>query len=256
MLSIVENTSENIVFHALCNKENWGITNLRKVFDKCISQKKHILLFHLIDTNSVKGLPKYKNLWEWAYYRLLIDQYLLDQNKALYLDIDMISRWDISCLYSQETNNKDLGIAPYIHMKIDSIRNYNSGMMLMDLNRWRTKWIGQNIIKYMRDSDSNTIATDEGGINALIDKWEIDIKEISHLYNDTFRYDKLNHPSYKLLSKHHSELSQIIHFLWDTKPRDWKNINPFSNIWNKYNNIILESATLSKAVLPSLQIPS
>jgi len=236
MLSIVENTSADIVFHILCNKENWGITDLRKVFDKYIAQNKHALLFNLIDTTSVKGLPKYKNLWEWAYYRLLIDQYLLDENKALYLDIDMISRWDILSLYNEELNGKDLGIAPYIHIKTDSIRNYNSGMMLMDLNKWREKWIGENVIKYIRDSDSNTILTDEGGINALIEAWKIDIQELSHFYNDTFRYDKINVPNYKLLSKHKPELSQIIHFLWNSKPWDWKNINPFSPLWHEYNN--------------------
>jgi hypothetical protein len=77
--------------------------------------------------------------------------------------------------------------------------------------------------------------TDEWWINALIEEWDIDIYEIESLYNNTFRYDKLNNPDYKLIWEHNLDNSKIIHFVGNSKPRDWKTKNPFLSLWSEYN---------------------
>jgi len=76
----------------------------------------------------------------------------------------MIVRDDIHALYDTELEGKDMGIAPYNHTKENSIRKYNSGMMLIDLERRRTKNIGEKVIKHVRDNinQPNMVYTDEG----------------------------------------------------------------------------------------------
>lgn len=120
------------------------------------------------------------------YVRLFIPYFLpADIEKALYLDVDMLVLEDISKLFNTDLDGKPIAAAvDYIAKKIGScyggIKNYkelglepegkylNSGLILIDNNKWRDQQITEKIINCVSDNKSFADFPDQYGYNVVL----------------------------------------------------------------------------------------
>ncbi|MGG3558749.1 glycosyltransferase family 8 protein [Peribacillus frigoritolerans] len=115
------------------------------------------------------------------YYRISISD-LLDPNinKVLYLDCDLVVKKDITKLWktemgdyfvaavesaSRNSRKEDLLIP-------DSYGYFNSGVLLINLAKWRQHNISNNVIDFIKNNPSKLIYPDQDALNAILyDKW-------------------------------------------------------------------------------------
>ncbi|HYX13518.1 MAG TPA: glycosyltransferase family 8 protein [Nostoc sp.] len=124
-----------------------------------------------------------------AYYRLLIPQLLPKQfNKAIYIDSDVIVQGNIEELWNIDIGEyyllaaQDMG-APYVSSPKGLInyqylgispesKYFNSGVLVMNLKKWREDKIFEKIIEYLTRNKQYVRWYDQDGMNAILaGKW-------------------------------------------------------------------------------------
>lgn len=122
------------------------------------------------------------------YARLLIPELLPpDLDRVLYLDADMVVLEDLSPLWDTDLAGRSVGAVRDRIGQVGApggLRNhqalgiradahyFNSGLLLMDLRRWRALSIGPRVIDYLRTHRDLIQMGDQDGLNALLhDDW-------------------------------------------------------------------------------------
>lgn len=122
------------------------------------------------------------------YVRLLIPDLLpVDVEKVLYLDSDIVVNDDIGELWDIDLSQKTLfavrdriafvsapgGLANYRELGIaPDAKYFNSGVLLMNLKRWRDRGISERVFSYLRTYRDFIQMGDQDGLNAvLFDDW-------------------------------------------------------------------------------------
>ena len=132
-----------------------------------------------IDKKIFKDFHIFGHFTQAAYYRIIIPNLLPNLNKVLYLDCDIIINTDINNLYSIDIDNYylaaiDEGVKDrQIDLNIPINSNYfNSGIMLMNLKKWRDSNIINDLIVFIKLNPKKLIACDQDALNALLyKKW-------------------------------------------------------------------------------------
>jgi lipopolysaccharide biosynthesis glycosyltransferase len=117
-----------------------------------------------------------------TYRRLLLADILPDLNRLLYLDADVIVRHDLTELWMTPLENCPLGAVPDAWaadseaMLLRYPRGYfNSGVLLMDLARWRDNYIGQQAVAAAQTAQAvpdSASLVDQGALNDVLrDDW-------------------------------------------------------------------------------------
>ncbi len=180
-------------------------------------------------------------LTEAAYYRISIGELLPDNiDRVLYLDCDVIIKGNIESIFLQTFDNhivlagNDPGIYEYKHLSIKSRRDYfNSGVMYIDLKKWRNEKIGQKCIEFINKNPEKIILHDQDVLNAaLINKW----KRLHPKYN--VLSDFYDHRGADIFTKTEIlEATQnpvILHFNTFKKPWDFLCHHPMKSEYRKY----------------------
>lgn len=206
-------------------------------------------------------LPDLKNFFDFEFdtlgwnsivlARLLVDQLLPDDvQRVLYLDGDTIVRGELTQLWGLDLNGKTIGMS--IEPTMPKARKqglgltgypyYNAGVLLIDLQRWRSINAGKIIIDYYRENDGKLFANDQDAINASM---KDEIYTISPKYNF---YNIFNQYSYNFMCKlmkpveyisrdvYHDAVNEpvIIHYLGEERPWREGNTHKYKNDYKKY----------------------
>lgn len=147
-----------------------------------------VIQVHIIDETIFEGMPKWgfedsKNYI--AYYRLLLGDIIpKDVKVCLYLDVDMFVLEDIRTLFMIPLDNKviaansghvDITTANHVLQSVDDKRNFYfakipyyfcSGLMLINMNEWRTRNIQHNSLEFLHKYKSHF--ADQDALNAII----------------------------------------------------------------------------------------
>lgn len=114
-----------------------------------------------VDERQLLGLPCPSHLSIEAYFRLLLPRLLPERiEKVLYLDCDLIITDCISHLMNIDLGDKLIGICPH----------WNSGVMLINLARWRKTDFGERLINYVRENPELCPMADNSAILALVQR--------------------------------------------------------------------------------------
>lgn len=112
-----------------------------------------------------------------AYFRLFMPQILpLSVEKLLYLDCDTMVRKDLSDLWEREFDGCAAVVeptAPLMKEKIElkkSDHYFNSGVLLVDLKKWREEKIMEKFVDYMEEMEGDISFEDQGVINHVLKK--------------------------------------------------------------------------------------
>lgn len=116
-----------------------------------------------------------------AYYRLFIESLFPEYDKILYLDCDIVVLGDISKLYHIDMEGNNIaGVVEQFIVRTPEFRRYtkealgidaedyiNSGIMIMDLAKFREQKIQENFIKLISKYNFATIDPDQAYLNFL-----------------------------------------------------------------------------------------
>jgi lipopolysaccharide biosynthesis glycosyltransferase len=139
-----------------------------------------------VDANLLRGLPLTKHLNEAAYLRLLVPAVLpATVAKVIYLDCDVIVQRDLSELWQTELDgNLLLAVQDFGVPRVGSYNGirtqyerwgltaddpyFNSGVMVIDLKKWRQRDISRRVIEFTRENQDTNLFCDQDGLNAVV----------------------------------------------------------------------------------------
>lgn len=187
--------------------------------------------------------------------RLLLDKFLPeDLGRILYLDGDTIVIDSLEKLWVQNLQGCVLGacIEPTIDKKrkeslgMQCIPYVNSGVLLIDLNKWKNEKIGEKILRYYAENNGRLFAPDQDAINGVLKGRIYYLLPKYNFYNIYWFYPykflkKLVLPArYFTEAQYKSAISKpcIVHYLGEERPWRKGNHHKFKNEYKKYAALI------------------
>lgn len=242
MASLLENSEKpsEIIYSVI----DVGISDSSK--DKIISLFKNYnstVRFITADKSLFDNFPTTESFPVAIYYRLLMPLLLGDSiNKVIYLDSDIIVKDDIYNLWEIDIGDyplaavsDNLGYQRFSELNIPESSSYfNSGVLLVNLEAWRTQNLSRRVIEYIDSNKSKLLWPDQDALNAI-------------LYNEWFKlHPKWNvqrnlfqiHPKDQVFEltdiQYALENPSIIHFTTNSKPWHYSDQHPFKREYYHY----------------------
>lgn len=182
--SLLENASQEYFYniHVLTDGlTNESITKLRKN----MSSNSRLIIDTMnacvedIESNLNESLRDYYTIS--IFYRLFIAKLYPEYHKAIYLDCDLVVIGDISKLYNTDTEGNIFGVVvddviasnpqfreyARLGVGVDDKKYFNSGMLLMDLDKYREEDILNKFLHLLLTYNFETAAPDQDYLNVL-----------------------------------------------------------------------------------------
>ena len=219
-----------VVFHIINDDISpEGYDKLKQIVDKY----GETIFSHTVDSSEFDKLPVSNHLSKAAYYRLIITEILPPAiGKVLYLDVDLIVRDDITELWNTDISTEyaaavqDLGIESkgiYLRKTLNMPEKepyFNSGVLLINLNKWRDDSIGSKVLNFIKDNTSKVIYPDQDGLNAtLVGHW-VSLHPKWNVYRVVFRkyYKWKERKKLSTTFLQAAKRPSIVHFTGPLKP--------------------------------------
>ena len=141
-----------------------------------------------------------------AYYRLLIPELLPKNiNRVLYLDSDLVVNSSLEELY-------ELEIDDYLLAAEGSRKNgyFNSGVMLINLERWRNENISEKTIEWAKENEDKLPHWDQSALNHIVGSDFLRINKTWNFQVDLSRRNNSNDLN--------TDNAKIVHFIGSQKP--------------------------------------
>ena len=195
-----------------------------------LHSKGHRLHNHQIDDAMFVGAPVGFHFSRAMYYRLLAPALLPgDMDRILYLDPDLLILQPIAPLYQTDMSHCVVAAAKEtipvfeafcrLHLKLPlHYRYFNSGVMLMNLDRMRATVTPAQISECMRENGRNLLFPDQDLLNLLFNG------EVKYIDGDAWNCDARFYGLHRILagnsrgSERISETTAILHFKGRWKP--------------------------------------
>ena len=258
LMSILEKMPRhNINIFILSNKVNdffFSNISFLKKYNKNIDIK-----FVPINSKIFEDVKVSHHFTQATYYRIILGEVLpKDISRILYLDCDMIALSSINTLFHINMNGSVLFAVPTFgsenaeRMKFPVGSLYfNSGMMLIDLDKWRHENIIENSFEFMRKNIESLLWADQDILNAVLrGKW----KPLSPAFN-------FQHKHVQSWEKGGIDIDPVIvHFTGKLKPWHESSRHPFKpHYWNYLLNSpyreILKLSNKNDPFDPKLSLP-
>lgn len=180
------------------------------------------------------------------YFRLLACRLLPDSlDRVLYLDPDLLILNPVRALYETDMENALYGAAYHNKLSIRSINKlrlypyeieayYNSGVLLMNLERQRREVNEAEIFRFIEENRAKLVMPDQDILNSLYAKRICTLDE--HIAN----YDARYYAYYKLTSSGHFDMDQVmrrtvaLHFCGKRKPWHKRYAGVFLSLYKHY----------------------
>lgn len=145
-----------------------------------ISEKYRILItVYIIDKNYVADMPiHHKAISAATYYRLVLYNSVIDYEKMLYIDADIMCLSSLNKMKNISLADNIAAVVPDLEkmqshrldlgMKSDSIY-FNSGVMLVNLDMWRKEKYNDKIKHIMQTEQEKIIFEDQDLLNIALD---------------------------------------------------------------------------------------
>lgn len=161
----------------------------------------HRLKVSFLDFHNWPDVQLFGSLQEAPHYWRLIAPHIIDEGikRVIYLDLDTLILDDLVELYSYDMHGKTIaacvdylkemkdGVNNWQELELDpSLPYFNSGMMLIDVERYKSLRIMEKVLKLVAENDDHLLAkgkwpqNDQYGLNvALVGDWVA----LSQIYN-------------------------------------------------------------------------
>ena len=215
-----------------------------------------------VEFTTVYEIEQLRDLQHWpristtAYCRLLIPVLLPELSKAIYVDCDTIINRDLAALWDIEIGDKAVLAAQeqscFNYVVRRGLRDYelsglspdtpyfNSGVMVMNLAKWRWDRIAERVFSYTRSH--STVFLDQDGLNALLwQEWgQLDPRWNVQIGAWEWAPDTCAEGPFKDVPLREVQTDPwIVHFNGDSKPWEASNTHPFRSLWQHYHQMVL-----------------
>lgn len=244
--SIFENKKcqNNIIYHIFhSNIDDSLQKELKMVFNNYNAE---VEFYDLSAVNQYTSVVRYGHVTKAALYRLSVGEVLPKNiDKVLYLDCDIVINDDLLSLWS--TNIEEYQVAavedaPFFkrHEELfmpSSTRYFNSGVLLINLKKWRESNISQKILDFLVKFPERRLYNDQDGLNAILhSQW----KRLPPIFNQQgalfyFSHKRLVYTKYEYLEARKHPI--VIHYtgvLINTKPWHYIDTHPYKWLYYKY----------------------
>ena len=130
----------------------------------------------IVGDDKLADLPETALSWSiYAWYRILLPDILPSVHKILYLDCDVLVNDDLDDLFSIDMNGKSIAACvdiethnPELYKRLEYDANLQyvcSGVLLMNLDRWRETDRCTHIIEYVKEHPEKLVCPDQDAIN-------------------------------------------------------------------------------------------
>lgn len=197
---------------------NWNIVD-KKIEDSCF-----------------KTFATYPHITIATFYRYLIPN-ILDVDKVLYLDADLIATNDLTTLYN--INMEDY---PVVAVKdcISEVRKeyaFNAGVLLIDVAKWKANCVFEKALAIHHDKTITLRDADQSVLNIIFkNQW----LEIDDYYNF-----QTAEAEYSVRHRTPARLPLIVHYTTQYKP--WTN-NVTGNIFRRIYRFITKKITFDELI--------
>ena len=218
------------------------------------SDKVHVNVIDM-DLNTIKNVGNYEinyHVTRADLFKFFMPEIFPELNKILYLDVDTIILKDVSKLYYTNLGNKYLGVVTkcipnhrtyqkFGKNKIKKVYEYNCGVMLYNLKKWRKNNITNQLVEAKNNDETRNLMTQKV-FNEVLGPNKI--KRLSPIYNvltqwdeKMFEYCEFRRVNWRFCTTIFSSedlfrKAVIIHYVDQNKP--WKQNVPYGQIWEKY----------------------
>ncbi|HEM3683268.1 TPA: family 8 glycosyl transferase [Streptococcus suis] len=171
-----------------------------------------------------------------SWLRFFIPQFVTE-SKALYLDSDIIVNGSLDALFALDLEDKFL--AAVEDPNVNEGGNFNSGVLLLNLDLWRRKGLTNTLLKVAAIKSSSVRNGDQSILNLVAaNQWiPLDKQYNYQTYDVVSRYD---HRAY-LYEDIGSWTPLIIHFLTADKPWNEYSVARFRELWWYYAGLEFSS---------------
>jgi len=177
-------------------------------------------IFYTLNENTFKDLVLTGKWTHAVYYRLFFPMLVsAEVSRLLYLDSDTVVVNDLSELYDIDLENYPVGAVYDNYVKeqpligISKGNYFNSGVLLIDIKRWKEQDISKKALLYLKKYPERIIYVDQCGLNAVLkENW----KRLDYKYNVLYTYIPTEASKAEL--KHFISDKIVIHF---TLQRPW-----------------------------------
>lgn len=195
-----------------------------------------------IDDDLFESFVSHHHFTKATYYRLLIPE-LINDDRVLYLDADIIVNANIDELYKKDlegnfigaVSNPDFNRHAELNMHKDS-NYFNAGIMLIDNKKWKEYGLGEKVIDFVGNNPEVCNFLDQDGLNAVINgKWKrLDLKfnQQAVIFDKNFLNQENLFGSLELREAKSDPV--IIHYTGSSKPWHFRNKHPYKNLYMKY----------------------
>ncbi len=175
----------------------------QKALNSLVENTRHNIAFHYVNPDLFKKAPRSKGSWtEIVYYRLLVPEFLNEYEKAIYSDVDVLFKDDLSELYNTEISDYELGAVraekntpnTICHKYFENNKKdyiYWSGLMLLNCKKFRAENIFNKLIENAKKYYKDLRFFDLDLINITCNKiYPLDMKYCvmqSIYYNDDYK---------------------------------------------------------------------
>lgn len=249
-----------------------NISNQNKKLLEDISEKystKKIIIKKSCDIEKILSYPLKKDRGSVAQFsRLFFEKSLpTSWDKLIYLDCDTIILHSLKELWEQQLGQAVVGgvldAFSYFNYKALCLSDdnilINSGVLLIDVYKWREYLIEEKIISYIKKYKGYLLQGDQGIINYVLKDYiyqlSLEYNMVEYIYDFTYREILLYRKPFKYYTPKQVEKAKnnpvIVHFTTSfatVRPWEGKSNNPYYNHWYKLYNEIYENRNVS---LPS-----
>lgn len=220
-----------------------GISEKKKRFIHSLFKKSNNITIEFIEVNTeeISKLTLKTHVSASAFAKVYISD-LLDVDKIIYLDCDLLVNHDISVLWDEFEDDVMIKAVwnPFYNYDNEyfgiekEARTFNSGVMLLDLKKMRSENISSKLLNFLHLYNSKTKLHDQAAFNGIFKndwieldfKWNYQVSMIQSRYKDLdlnkVNYFELYHDPY------------IIHFTSNSKPWQSRNAHPYKRMYTKY----------------------
>jgi lipopolysaccharide biosynthesis glycosyltransferase len=229
------NNSNELLIYIL----DGGISDKSKAIFKNFSESGGFkIIFVTVDISLFDNFLVDGHISRAAYYRISIPDLLPEEHKrALYLDCDIVLNENIDALWNQNLQGHAIAAVPEfdnqrnIEMGLGNTKTFNSGVLLLDLKKWRTEGIAGKVLDFIKKNPGKIKFHDQDALNAvLVNDWlQLPIK-----WNLTFKYiAKRNLIQDQELLKQ-IDKPAIIHFNESFKPWHFQLRHPYKYLYKRF----------------------
>lgn len=178
-----------------------------------------------------------------AYARLLMGEVLPPEiDRVLYLDCDLIIRGDLDDLWNTNLSDKTIGAVRetdeyYWRSRLGlppGAPYFNSGVMLVDLRRWRKMEIGRRSLDFVREHPERLQYWDQCALNLMLhddwmpleSKWNFQSMAVGVVDHGIIRF--------RQVPRRIRDMVRVVHFTTGSKPWHYMNYHPFKGEYLEY----------------------